>query len=70
MKNFTYTRASSVKDAVQKATADDNAIFIAGGTNLVDRMKVFLDEPSQLIDISRLDMKRIERLSNGGLRIG
>jgi xanthine dehydrogenase YagS FAD-binding subunit len=70
MKNFNYTRATSVKEAVQKATADNNAIFIAGGTNLVDRMKVFLDEPSQLIDISRLDMKRIERLSNGGLRIG
>ncbi|MDZ8187007.1 MAG: xanthine dehydrogenase family protein subunit M [Nostoc sp. ChiSLP02] len=70
MKNFTYTRASSVKEAVQKATADKSAMFIAGGTNLVDRLKVFLDEPSQLIDISRLEMKRIERLSNGGLRIG
>ncbi|MBD2500030.1 FAD binding domain-containing protein [Anabaena azotica] len=70
MRNFTYTRATSVKEAIQKATADDDAIFIAGGTNLVDRLKVFLDEPSQLIDISRLEMKRIERLSNGGLRIG
>jgi xanthine dehydrogenase YagS FAD-binding subunit len=70
MNNFTYTRATSVKEAVQKATADDNAIFIAGGTNLVDRLKVFLDEPSQLIDISRLEMKRIERLPNGGLRLG
>ncbi|MDZ7962027.1 MAG: xanthine dehydrogenase family protein subunit M [Aulosira sp. DedQUE10] len=70
MKNFSYTRATSVKEAVQKSIADDNAMFIAGGTNLVDRLKVFLDEPSQLIDISRLEMKRIERLSNGGLRIG
>ncbi|MEH2251406.1 FAD binding domain-containing protein [Nostoc sp.] len=70
MNNFTYTRATSVKDAVQRATNDQNAILIAGGTNLVDRLKVFLDEPSQLIDISRLEMKRIERTSEGGLSIG
>lgn len=70
MKNFTYIRATSVKDAVQRATTDQNAMLIAGGTNLVDRLKVFLDEPSQLIDISRLEMKRIERTSEGGLSIG
>ena len=70
MNNFTYTRATSVKDAVERATNDQNAILIAGGTNLVDRLKVFLDEPSQLIDISRLEMKRIERTSEGGLSLG
>ncbi|MEH2453043.1 FAD binding domain-containing protein [Nostoc sp.] len=70
MNNFTYTRATSVKDAVQRVTNDQNAILIAGGTNLVDRLKVFLDEPSQLIDISRLEMKRIERTSEGGLSLG
>ncbi|WP_298916617.1 xanthine dehydrogenase family protein subunit M [uncultured Nostoc sp.] len=70
MNNFAYTRATSVKDAVQRATNDQNAILIAGGTNLVDRLKVFLDEPSQLIDISRLEMKRIERTSEGGLSLG
>ena len=70
MNNFTYTRASSQNDAVQKASSDRNAMFIAGGTNLVDRLKVFLDQPSQLIDISRLEMKQIEKLANGGLRLG
>ncbi|MEH2339103.1 FAD binding domain-containing protein [Nostoc sp.] len=70
MNNFTYTRATSVKDAVERAANDQNAILIAGGTNLVDRLKVFLDEPSQLIDISRLEMKRIERTSEGGLSLG
>ncbi|MEH2300761.1 MAG: xanthine dehydrogenase family protein subunit M [Nostoc sp.] len=70
MNNFTYTRATSVKDAVERAANDQNAILIAGGTNLVDRLKVFLDEPSQLIDISRLEMKRIERTSEGGLSFG
>jgi xanthine dehydrogenase YagS FAD-binding subunit len=55
---------------VQRASTDKDALFIAGGTNLVDRMKVFLDEPSQLIDISRLEMQRIESIAGGGLRIG
>ena len=70
MKNFTYVRANSVEDAVNRATSDRDAMFIAGGTNLIDRLKVFLDEPSQLVDVSRLAMKQIERTSAGGLRIG
>ncbi|WP_071189962.1 xanthine dehydrogenase family protein subunit M [Trichormus sp. NMC-1] len=70
MNNFTYIRATSVKDAVNRAVADDNAMFIGGGTNLVDRLKAFLDEPSQLIDISRLQMQSIEKMANGSLRIG
>jgi len=70
MKNFTYVRANSTQDAIQRATKEKAANFIAGGTNLVDRLKVFLDEPSQLIDISRLDLNRIERTREGGLRIG
>ncbi len=70
MKNFSYIRATSVKDAVQRASTNSDSLFIAGGTNLVDRMKVFLDEPSQLIDISRLEMQRIEQTAGGGLRIG
>ncbi|TAF19027.1 MAG: xanthine dehydrogenase family protein subunit M [Nostocales cyanobacterium] len=70
MKNFSYTRAISTKDAIQKSTADPNSLFIGGGTNLVDRLKAFLDKPSQLIDISRLQMQNIEKLPNGGLRVG
>lgn len=70
MNNFSYSRATSVQNAVQQASTDKNAMFIAGGTNLVDRLKVFLDEPSQLIDISRLEMQRFEPLANGGFRIG
>lgn len=70
MKNFTYVRANSTQDAIQRATKEKTANFIAGGTNLVDRLKVFLDEPSQLIDISRLNLNRIDRTDEGGLRIG
>ena len=70
MKNFSYTRAISTKDAIQKSTADSNSLYIGGGTNLVDRLKAFLDQPSQLIDISRLQMQKIEKLPNGSLRVG
>ena len=70
MKNFTYVRAKSVEDAVSRGTKDRQAMFIAGGTNLIDRLKVFLDEPSQLVDVSRLPMKQIERTDGGGLKIG
>ncbi|EGJ32425.1 MULTISPECIES: xanthine dehydrogenase family protein subunit M [Moorena] len=70
MNNFTYTRATSWLDAVNQAVADQNSMFIAGGTNLVDRLKVFLDQPSQLIDISRLQMQNIEPMADGSLRLG
>ena len=70
MNNFSYIRVASVEDAVQQAATDQAAMFIAGGTNLVDRMKVFLDQPSQLIDISRLELRRIESTREGGLKIG
>ena len=69
MKNFSYVRATSVKEAVQQASTNPSAMFVAGGTNLVDRMKVFLDEPSQLIDITHLGMTRIEQTGDG-LRLG
>ena len=69
MNNFTYLRATSVQDALQQASANPAATYIAGGTNLVDRMKAFLDRPAQLIDVSRLALKRIEATPEG-LKIG
>lgn len=70
MNNFTYVRASSVRDAVDRTTKNSSATVIAGGTNLVDRLKVFLDRPDQLVDVSRLPLKQIERRRDGGLEIG
>jgi xanthine dehydrogenase YagS FAD-binding subunit len=70
MNNFTYIRPTTVKDAVNRAVADQNAMFIGGGTNLVDLLKAFVKEPSQLIDISRLQMQKIEKMPNGSLRLG
>jgi xanthine dehydrogenase YagS FAD-binding subunit len=73
MKNFAYVRPTSVKDAIERVS-NTESMYIAGGTNLIDRMKVFLDEPSQLVDVSRLDMGKIGRIPNGsfngGLQIG
>lgn len=68
MKNFSYLRATSTEEAVQQASQE--TCFIAGGTNLVDRMKAFLDAPATLIDISRLDLKEINILPDGGVKIG
>ncbi|MFB2918433.1 MULTISPECIES: FAD binding domain-containing protein [Aerosakkonema] len=70
MKNFAYIRATSVQEAVTRAIDDNEARFIAGGTNLLDRIKGYLENPSQVIDISRLQMQPIEPLPAGGLRIG
>jgi xanthine dehydrogenase YagS FAD-binding subunit len=70
MIDFEYARANDVADAVRRIAADPKAKFIAGGTNLVDLMKVDVEQPSRLIDISRLPLKTVEQSADGGLRIG
>jgi xanthine dehydrogenase YagS FAD-binding subunit len=51
-------------------TTDPAAKFIAGGTNLIDLMKMDVERPRKIIDINYLPLKQIERTRNGGLRIG
>src|SRR5215468_1787122 len=70
MINFQYTRASNVADAVRQIAANPTAKFIAGGTNLVDLMKMDVERPSRLIDISHLPLKAVDETAEGGLRIG
>jgi xanthine dehydrogenase YagS FAD-binding subunit len=70
MINFQYARANDLADAVRRIAADPAAKFIAGGTNLIDLMKVDVERPSRLIDISRLPLKTVEETADGGLRIG
>ena len=70
MKPFTYERASDALAAVQAATGTPGARFIAGGTNLLDLMKLEIEQPQHLIDVSRLPMAGIEETNAGGLRIG
>jgi xanthine dehydrogenase YagS FAD-binding subunit len=70
MNNFSYTRATDVGSAVREVAADASTTFIAGGTNLIDLMKENVARPGRLVDITRLPLNRIERLDNGGLRLG
>ncbi|HEX2724586.1 MAG TPA: xanthine dehydrogenase family protein subunit M [Beijerinckiaceae bacterium] len=70
MINFQYARPADVADAVRQIAADPTAKFIAGGTNLIDLMKMDVERPSRLIDISRLPLKSVEEVAGGGLRIG
>jgi xanthine dehydrogenase YagS FAD-binding subunit len=69
MQLFTYTRATDPAQASTAAAAPTTR-FIAGGTNLLDLMKLDIERPTQLIDINRLGLDKIERLPNGSLRIG
>jgi xanthine dehydrogenase YagS FAD-binding subunit len=68
VRTFVYEKAGSAEAAVGEAGADTR--FIAGGTNLLDLMKLQVETPARLIDISRLPLADIEDLEDGGLRIG
>jgi xanthine dehydrogenase YagS FAD-binding subunit len=70
MISFQYSRAGDVADAVRQMAASPAAKFIAGGTNLVDLMKMEVECPTKLIDISRLPLNKVEEIAGGGLRIG
>lgn len=69
MTPFQYQRASSPEDAVHRAAAS-GASFLGGGTNLVDLMKLNVAHPTTLIDVSRLDLSRVEDTPDGGVKIG
>ncbi len=70
MKPFTYERASSPAAAVAAAAARPGTRFIAGGTNLLDLMKLQIEAPVHLVDVNGLGLDRIEPTPEGGLRIG
>jgi xanthine dehydrogenase YagS FAD-binding subunit len=69
MKAFRYERARDVTSACASA-AHPGVRFIAGGTNLVDLMKLEIETPARLVDISRLPLNEIQETADGGLRIG
>jgi xanthine dehydrogenase YagS FAD-binding subunit len=69
MKLFDYSRADS-PDAAVRDGGGEGAKFIAGGTNLLDLMKLQVETPQKLVDISRLDLAAIEETADGGLSIG
>jgi xanthine dehydrogenase YagS FAD-binding subunit len=67
MQTFNYVKASSIDKAISGAAS---AKFIAGGTTLVDLMKLRVEQPTTLVDINLLPLDKIEKLPDGGLRIG
>jgi len=69
MKAFTYERAASPAQAAAAAQTP-GAKFIAGGTNLLDLMKLEIETPSHLIDVNGLGLDKVESAPDGGLRIG
>ncbi|MFE5245579.1 MULTISPECIES: FAD binding domain-containing protein [unclassified Streptomyces] len=70
MKSFAYLRPGSVAEAVRAGAEDPTARYLGGGTNLVDLMKLGVEEPGLLIDVSRLPLDHVTRTGDGGLRIG
>ncbi|MDE3761776.1 FAD binding domain-containing protein [Sinorhizobium meliloti] len=70
MRAFSYERVSSIEAAARAAAATDGAKFIAGGTNLLDLMKLEIETPTHLVDVNGLGLDRIEATREGGLRIG
>ena len=69
MKPFTYERAGSIAEAAA-ASAEPGVKLLAGGTNLLDLMKLQIEAPTRLVDIGRLPLKAIEETRDGALRIG
>ncbi len=70
MRPFTYERAESAAGAAKAAAETPGAKFLAGGTNLLDLMKLEIERPAHLIDVGRLPLADIAETAEGGLRIG
>jgi xanthine dehydrogenase YagS FAD-binding subunit len=70
MKPFTFERAMTPAQAAAAVAARPDAKFLAGGTNLLDLMKLQIEVPTHLVDVNGIGLDRIERTPEGGLRIG
>lgn len=70
MKSFTYERVNTPAEAAAGFKLTSGARFIAGGTNLLDLMKLEIEAPTHLIDVNGLALDKIEPTDDGGLRIG
>ena len=70
MKAFSYERAKTPAEAAAAAAKHQDAKFIAGGTNLIDLMKLEIETPAHLIDVNALALDKIEATPEGGLKIG
>ncbi len=70
MQPFTYVSITNQGQAIQSMAGNDTAKFLAGGTNLIDEMKLGVERSAELIDINALPLTKIEKSPDGGLRIG
>ena len=70
MRPFTYQRARTPVEAAAAVADNPNAKFIAGGTNLLDLMKLEIETPTHVVDLQDLELDRIEPIGDGGLRVG
>jgi xanthine dehydrogenase YagS FAD-binding subunit len=70
MKAFTYERAKTPAEAAAAVAAMQGAKFLAGGTNLLDLMKLEIETPTHLVDVQDLGLDQIEDADEGGIRIG
>lgn len=70
MRSFTYERANTPAEAAEAVARTPGAKFIAGGTNLLDLMKLQIETPSHLVDVNGLKLDTIEPTPDGGLRVG
>jgi xanthine dehydrogenase YagS FAD-binding subunit len=70
VKPFGYVCASSVEEAADAYASRPGARYLGGGTNLVDLMKLGVEQPATLVDVSRLPLNSVEELPDGALRIG
>ena len=69
MRPFTYERAADALSAVKAVASTPGAKFLAGGTNLLDLMKLDIERPTHLVDVGRLPLAGIES-ADGGVRLG
>ncbi|MGW2620421.1 FAD binding domain-containing protein [Streptomyces sp. NPDC001500] len=70
MEPFAYVRAGSLAEAAEAFAAHPGARYLGGGTNLVDLMKLGVERPTALVDVTRLPLDRVTELPDGSLRIG
>src|SRR3954451_14037991 len=70
MNPFTYVSVTNEKQALDERSGHAGSAFVAGGTNLIDNMKLGIERPAHLVDINALPPAKIEELPGGALRIG
>ncbi len=70
MRPFKYQRATDANSAAQMLTANTNARFLAGGTNILDLMKEDVERPDELIDVTRLSLTQVKTISDGANKGG